>query len=121
MGDERRKDPRVPMRVEAEVKFTSWHVYSLIYTNNISKGGMNLELADEPKPGAKLTIKLTPPKGAVIDLEAIVKHTSKSGARWSTGVQFENLDGAKREAIEKAIRANGIILAQSGLTPRKDK
>ena len=52
MTDERRKEPRVPMRVEAEVKFTSWHVYSLIYTINISKGGMNLELAEEQPAGA---------------------------------------------------------------------
>ena len=48
MADERRKDPRVPAHMEAKVKFTSWHVYSLIYTINISKGGMNLELAEEP-------------------------------------------------------------------------
>jgi c-di-GMP-binding flagellar brake protein YcgR len=109
------------MRVEAHVKFTSWAVYSLIYTINISKGGMNLEMAEEPKQGSKLTIKLTPPEGAVIDIEAVVRHATKAGARWSVGVQFDSLDGAKRDAIEKAIRAHGGLLGQSGLTPRKDK
>jgi c-di-GMP-binding flagellar brake protein YcgR len=109
------------MRVEAEVKFTSWAVYSLIYTINISKGGMNLEMADEPKQGSKLTIKLRPPEGAVIDIEAVVRHATKAGARWSVGVQFDTLDGAKRDAIEKAIRAHGGLLGQTGLTPRKDK
>ncbi|MDB4964427.1 MAG: hypothetical protein JWN44_116 [Myxococcales bacterium] len=120
MGDERRKDPRIPMRVEAEVKFTSWHVYSLIYTINISKGGMNLEMAEEPAQGSKLTIKLTPPDGDPIMLDATVRHASKSGARFSVGVQFDDLDGAKRSAIEKAIRGHGVPLAQTGLTPRKD-
>jgi hypothetical protein len=119
MTDERRKEPRVPMRIEAEVKFTSWHVYSLIYTINISKGGMNLELAEEPKQGAVLSVKLTPPEGAPVMLEATVKHSSKVGKSWSTGVQFQNLDDTKRQAIEKAIRAHGGMLGAPGLTPRK--
>lgn len=118
MSDERRKEPRVPMRVEAEVKFTSWHVYSLIYTINISKGGMNLELAAEPKAGDTLTIKLTPPEGAPVLIEATVRHTSKVGKTWSTGVQFKDLDDGKRQAIEKAIRAHGGMLGSIGLTPR---
>jgi len=107
------------MRIEAEVKFTSWHVYSLIYTINISKGGMNLELAEEPPPNAVLNIKLTPPKGEPLMLEATVRHASKVGKGWSVGVQFQNLDDSKRQAIEKAIRAHGGMLGTSGLTPRK--
>jgi hypothetical protein len=118
MADERRKDPRIPARLEAEVKFTSWHVYSLIYTINISKGGMNLELADEPQPGALLTIKLTPPEGPPVLIDATVRHTNKVGKSWSTGVQFQNLDDAKRQAIEKAIRSHGGMLGSPGLTPR---
>ena len=106
------------MRIEAEVKFTSWHVYSLIYTINISKGGMNLELAEEPKPGAVVAIKLTPPDGTPVVLDATVKHSTKSNKGWSVGVQFQNLDGEKRQAIERAIRAHGGMLAAPGLTPR---
>ncbi|MCU1279195.1 MAG: hypothetical protein JWM53_2741 [bacterium] len=118
MSDERRKDARVPMRVEAEVKFTSWHVYSLIYTINISKGGMNLELADEPQQGSSLTVKLTAPDGSTVWVEATVRHAAKVGKTWSAGVEFENLDAAKRQVIEKAIRAHGGMLATPGLTPR---
>ena len=119
MADERRKDPRVPARMEAEVKFTSWHVFSLIYTINISKGGMNLELAEEPQPGATLTVKLTLPEGAPVFIDATVKHSTKVGKTWSTGVQFQALDDAKRQTIEKAIRAHGGMLGSSSLTPRK--
>jgi len=118
MTDERRKEPRVPMRVEAEVKFTSWHVYSLIYTINISKGGMNLELADEPKTGSTLLVKLTPPEGAPVLLDATVRHATQVGKRWSAGVEFKDLDATKRQAIEKAIRAHGGMLGATGLTPR---
>ena len=107
------------MRLEAEVKFTSWHVYSLIYTINISKGGMNLELADEPTAGATLTVKLTPPEGAPVFIDATVKHTTKIGRSWSTGIQFTGLDEAKRQAIEKAIRTHGGMLGALGLKPIK--
>ena len=118
MGDERRKDPRFPMRVEAEVKFTSWHVYSLIYTINISKGGLNLEMPEEPQIGSKLAVKIRPPDGDLIILDAVVRHATKSGSRYSVGVQFESLDAKKRESIERAIRSHGVMLTQSGLTPR---
>ena len=107
------------MRVEAEVRFTSWHIYSLIYTINISKGGMHLELPEEPKVGSALDIKLTAPDGKVLKLSAIVRHAQKSGARWGVGVQFQDLDATKRETIEKAIRAHGGTLQAQGLTPRK--
>jgi hypothetical protein len=118
MTDERRKDPRIPLRLEAEVKFTSWHVYSLIYTINISKGGMNIDLPEEPAKGSSLTVKLTPPDGSPVWIDATVRHTVKSGKGWSAGVEFQNLDAAKKQAIEKTIRAHGGILAAPGLTPR---
>ena len=118
MTDERRKDPRIPLRVEAEVKVTSWHVYSLIYTINISKGGMNLDVPDEPAKGSTLTVKLTPPDGSPVWVEATVRHATKSGKGWSVGVEFQNLDDGKRQVIEKAIRAHGGMLAAPGLTPR---
>ena len=79
MADERRKDPRFPMRIEAEVKFTSWHVFSLIYTINISQGGMNLEvLGDEPQVGTSLIVRMTLPKGPPIELEATVRHVTNT-------------------------------------------
>lgn len=106
------------MRVEAEVRFTSWHVFSLIYTINISKGGMNLELAEEARPGAALIVKITPPDGVSIELEAVVRHAEMIGTRWNTGVQFTNLDDARRAAIERTIRAHGGTLQAPELTPR---
>ncbi len=109
----------MPARIEAEVKFTSWHVFSLIYTINISKGGMNIELGDEPKVGAALTLKLTPPAGAPLFIDATVKHATKLGKSWSTGIEFTGLDDNKRLAIEKTIRAHGVMLGVTGLTPRK--
>lgn len=106
------------MRIEAEVRFTSWTVYALLYTINISKGGMNLELPEEPPEGSKLHIKLTQPDGTPLLLDAVVRHASKSKRGWSVGVQFESLDDATRAAIERKIRAHGVPLQVTGLKPR---
>src|SRR4051812_30425488 len=108
--DDRRKDPRVPMRAEAEVRFTSWAVFQLIFTVNISHGGMNLDLqGKEPKVATKRPARLPPPAGKPIELEATVKHvtevTSKkpppAGApplvrKFQAGVEFAALDPARK-------------------------
>jgi c-di-GMP-binding flagellar brake protein YcgR len=126
--DDRRSAPRIPMRAEAEVRFTSWAVFQLIWTVNISQGGMQLEVrGEEPKTGSTLIIKLTPPTGASIDLEAVVKHAAdqtKPNAiekRWQVGVQFSNLDAARKQAIEQMIRAQGGSLPPISLRKKDGK
>jgi c-di-GMP-binding flagellar brake protein YcgR len=120
MTDERRKEPRFPVRLEAEVRFTSWHVFSLIYTINISKGGMNLELPEQPTADAKLVVRLVEPDGNQVELNAVVRHVSQTkNGRWSVGVQFTGVAPAQMQAIEKAIRAHGGTLQANGLTPKK--
>jgi hypothetical protein len=131
--DDRRSSPRVPVRNEAEVRFISWDVFRLIYTINISHGGMTLEVGEEPKIGALLTVKLSLPKGPPIELEATVKHVTATtstrpqpaGAapplkKFQIGVQFQNLDAKKKSAIEATIRANGGMAGPLGLTRKKD-
>lgn len=118
MIDERRAHPRIPMRVQTEVRFTSWAVFSLIYTINISKGGMNLELPESPKIGDLLEVMLAPPDGPPVALQAVVRHTAPAKRGFSVGVEFQNLDDARRGVIERAIKLHGGSLT-SGLTPRK--
>ena len=119
MGDERRKEPRIPMRIEAEVRFTSWHVFSLIYTINISKGGMNLELPEQPSNDAALVVRLTQPDGKTVELKATVRHAAQNkNGRWSVGVQFVGATAQQLEAIEKAILLHGGSLQAPGLTRR---
>ena len=102
------------MRAEAEVRFTSWAVFQLIWTVNVSQGGMQLEVkGDEPKQGSKLIIRLQPPAGPPIELEATVRHAALVGKpdapekRWQIGVQFTTLDPARKAAIEQMIRMHG--------------
>jgi hypothetical protein len=132
--DDRRKDPRHPVRAEAEVRFNSWAVFQLIFTVNISQGGMSLEMqGEEPKVGAPLTVRLLPPAGKPIELPATVRHvtdvTSKKpqppGApplvrKFQVGVQFEALDPAHKSAIETAIKTHMMGVVGTGLTRKKD-
>jgi hypothetical protein len=132
--DDRRKDPRIPVRMEAEVRFSSWAVFQLIFTVNISQGGMNLEVqGEEPKVGSPLTVKLSPPVGKPIELEATVRHvvevTSKKppppGApapvrKFQIGVQFKPLDPANKSAIENTIKTHMMGVVGTGLTRKKD-
>ncbi len=109
MSDERRKHERFPMRAEAEISFRSWDTFRLIYTVNISRGGMAVELSREPKAGDTITVKLKVPTGAPIVLSAVVRHCTKmktpEGAplRYHVGVEFNNLDAQQRGAIEKTL------------------
>jgi c-di-GMP-binding flagellar brake protein YcgR len=126
--DDRRRDPRVPLRAEAEVRFTSWAIFQLIWTVNISQGGMQLELTGaEPKAGSQLSIKLTLPMGEPIELEAVVRHAlevSKKDAvekRWQVGVQFANIDPARKTAIERMIRSHGGPLPAVSLRKKDGK
>src|SRR5689334_3283476 len=102
MTDDRRKSPRARVGVTAEVNFASWDVFHLIYTINISRGGMQIELPQEPKIGMKLTVQLTLPDKAVVELPAAVRHvtpiskpstdpTQKASTRCMVGVEFESV------------------------------
>lgn len=122
------------MRTEAEVRFSSWEIFRLIYTINISQGGMNLEvLGDEPKIGTTLTVRLTLPSGPGIELAATVKHVAVTTStrpqppnappppkKCQVGVQFNNLDAAKKAAIEQTIRAQSGMGGPISLTRKTD-
>ena len=121
------------MRTEAEVRFSSWEVFRLIYTINISHGGMNLEvLGDEPKVGTELTVRLALPSGPDIELAATVRHVAVTTStrppaphsppppkKCQVGVQFKELDASKKALIEQTIRnhSSGVGISLT----RKDK
>jgi len=110
---ERRLHPRFALRGQAEVQFRSWPIFKLLYTGNISKGGMSLELGEEPKVGERLLVRLVLPNQWSVQLQAIVRHTSVLAApssatfvaRYTVGVEFLDLDEEKRAQIEKTIKA----------------
>jgi hypothetical protein len=113
-----RRDPRLPIRGPAQVRFRSWSLYSYLYTLDISRGGMMLEMEEAPEIGSRLTVQLRPPNGPTVELEAVVRHAGPvtrphlasspdARPRFQVGVQFENLDNDRRAAIERTLAAHG--------------
>ena len=101
---EKRKDPRVGFDASAEVKFSSWAAFYEVYTENISRGGMMLQMSRAPKLGDVVEIKLHPPNGEKITLRGEVKFVAEpKGLRYGVGVEFIELDEGKIAMIEKII------------------
>ena len=133
MNDERRASPRKEMRAQIHVQFASWSMFSLIYTINISRGGMRLEAMEATPVGSTLTVQLQPPTGAPILLQAVVRHSAEMPRRaappsaaapnatpvapkFELGVEFQNLDAERRKAIEDTLQAHGAPTAAAGIT-----
>jgi uncharacterized protein (TIGR02266 family) len=100
-----RKDPRVPLAGGAEVKFSSWAAFYEVYSANISRGGMMLQMSKTPDVGDKIQVKLQLPMGDAIVLDAVVKFVRPNPPpehAW-VGVQFTDLDEESLAKIEQLI------------------
>ena len=115
MAEGKRQHPRFALQIQAEVRFTNWTVFTLLYTVNISKGGMNLQLGESPAIGSRLQVRLVLPDGWPTTIDAIVRHVTPmeavagqtSHALYQVGVQFENLDDERKALIEQTILKHG--------------
>ena len=100
-----RKDRRISLSGGAEVKFSSWAAFYEVYTANISRGGMMLQMSKTPEVGEQVQVKLQLPMGAEIVLDAEVKFVRPNPPpeRAWVGVQFLDLDDESRAKIEELI------------------
>jgi uncharacterized protein (TIGR02266 family) len=102
----KRAHPRVPVRLE--VKIPTATMLKVLWTANLSKGGMAIETDHQIAPDTKVTVVLTVP-GKTVELPATVKHsTPRKAARggkvdYFVGVQFGELPSESRAAIEAII------------------
>jgi hypothetical protein len=80
----------------------------VLWTANLSKGGMAIETEHQIPPDTKVTVALTVP-GQTVELPATVKHsTPRKAAKgvkggYFVGVQFGELSAESRAAIEGVI------------------
>lgn len=86
--DERRRFPRLPVRREVEVRFAVRPLFPVFEA---------------------LSVKLVPPTGTAIALDAVVRNVLQNDAfKWSAGVEFQSLRAAGRAAIEKLPAAHTV-------------
>jgi c-di-GMP-binding flagellar brake protein YcgR len=113
-GDDRRREQRFDVQAAAEVAVPSWEVFRLVYTINISKGGLKLILPRAPELSASLTVKFTLPGidgQQQFEIPSIVRYVNPlkkndpQGAA-EVGVQFEPMSDQLRHTIESALQKN---------------
>jgi len=90
--------------VRLEVKIPTATMLKVLWTANMSKGGMAIETPHEIKPDTRVKVALVLP-GKEVLLSATVKHCTphKNGKLFFVGVEFDELRDAERTAIEQII------------------
>jgi hypothetical protein len=101
-GDERRRAPRVPMRLAVELRLAPGDL-SKIYTENISEGGLLFSIpAPVSLPGTvDLTLQL--PDGQTVELSGDLRHIESKRGRCYVGVQFTSISDEVRRKFEDAL------------------
>jgi c-di-GMP-binding flagellar brake protein YcgR len=89
--DDRRRDDRVPARLEVEVPLATWEQAQKVYTTNISKGGLLFTISGPAEMPATAQVIIKLPDGKQVSLESEVRHVArKQGTSdFEVGVQFK--------------------------------
>jgi hypothetical protein len=100
--ENRRRDDRVPARLEVEVPLATWEQAQKVYTSNISKGGLLFTIAGPAEMPATAQVIITLPNGKRVTLESEVRHVArKQGTtEFEVGVQFRLKAEVQRELDE---------------------
>ena len=97
-----RAHPRIDVRLE--VKIPTATMLKVLWTANMSKGGMAIETPHQIQPDTRVKVALVLP-GKELLLSATVKHCTphKNGKLFFVGVEFDELREAERNAIEQIV------------------
>jgi hypothetical protein len=86
-----------------QIVFDDWNRFVHAYTRNISRGGLGLRTAEQPKVGASITVRITVPNGQHIDLPGRVRYVEAEEGYFSIGVAFERFS----HQVERML--NGLV------------
>lgn len=98
-----REHTRHAVRQPVRLRLPSWDRFETFYTQDMSRGGMFLKTPKPMDKGAMLQLTLSLPDGETISLEAVVAHVR---AGEGMGIQFLDMDDAKRARVEAMIKAH---------------
>ncbi len=104
-GDNRRRVPRVPTRIE--VNYASESTFLFAYITDISSLGIFVETPQIHAEGTSLTLRFAAPleQGAAFDLRGLVRWTSEQDGHQGMGIEFVELDEATRERLHALVNA----------------
>jgi uncharacterized protein (TIGR02266 family) len=110
--DARRESPRYEQVLPVGVRVSTWEKFEILYTGNISRGGVFIRSARPAPVGSAVSVRLGLPDGQVIELDGEVAHcrspedAARTGRRPGVGVRFTSWTPGQREELAKlAMRA----------------
>jgi hypothetical protein len=101
-GDERRRAPRVPMRLAVELRLSRGDLPK-IYTENISEGGLLFSVAAPVNLPGTVDLTLQLPDGQTVELSGDLRHIESKQGRCYVGVQFTSISDEARRKFEDAL------------------
>lgn len=101
MGDERRRDKRVPLLIEVmwEAKAGNYEAR----TSDLSTGGCFVDTIGQVTPGEEVHFKLQLPSGEWLELKGEVTYTYPNVG---FGLRFLNLPDAHKKTLEDLVGAD---------------
>src|SRR5205823_684229 len=100
--DPRRQSPRFDQMLPVGVRLSTWEKFEILYTGNISRGGIFIRCARPAEVGSPVSVRLGLPDGRVIELAGEVAHSrspeeaARTGRRAGMGVRFTSWTHAQR-------------------------
>jgi len=85
------------------VKLDNWDQYVVLYTGNLSRGGMFIRMPDPLPVGSPVHLRVTLPSSEVIDLPGEVTHVVKTPAAAGAGGQRPGI-GIQLDAFPPSLR-----------------
>jgi Tfp pilus assembly protein PilZ len=109
--EERRRTERITTRTLVEIRIPDWQVLHLVYTVNISQGGIRVSMPQSLPMGAAVDVILTLPNGHRLHLPGRVAHLG-AGETGDVGIRFDELSPKTHQEI------NGYLsMLRAGATP----
>jgi len=117
VGDERRREDRIPTHEKVEVRFASWDTLRLVYMIDISLGGMSISMARKPDlaPNEDVTVRLMMPDLTTFELEGTVRYVKELSATeqahkpsptpFRVGVALKPLTPEQKQQLERILES----------------
>ncbi len=109
------------MSLRVRVRLESWDQFEVLYTRNISRGGLFLKMSDPVAPGTQLSVDVQTPDGREVHLHGQVMHTvspetaASQGRRAGVGVRFLPMTDDQRKVVQ-ALLGRAREVAADGST-----
>jgi hypothetical protein len=102
--DDRRRDDRIPARLEIDLALATWEEARRVYTTNISRGGLLFSVNSPATMPAIVQLNLTLPDGRKVSFESEVRHVARKAgtSEFEIGVQFR-LSDADQKLLNEAV------------------